>query len=46
MNEKEKILGEYKKKLNQLKIHSANFILLMITLKISYAEFDKLKSVL
>ena len=22
MNEKEKILGEYKKKLNQLKIHS------------------------
>ena len=42
MNEKEKILGEYKKKLNQLKIHSKLYFT-DDNPKISDAEFDKLK---
>ena len=42
MNEKNKILGEYKNKLNQLKIHSKLYFI-DDNPKITDAEFDKLK---
>ncbi len=42
MNEKNKILGEYKKKLNQLKIYSKLYFI-DDNPKITDAEFDKLK---